>query len=705
MPITRKNRGSITEYMFGATECRCQTPLRKKAIKIDDRKLATLTQRWTSNSDGSKRRLSPDLPFEPGSVIGEIYKVEALIGEGGMGAVYRARHQTLGRTCAVKVLYRRMIDADNWKRFQLEAKALSSLSHPCFVQVYDLALHQDKQPFYAMENLTGETLETILHHYGSLTPDEALELFIEIADGIAFAHRNGIIHRDIKPANIFLERLPNGSTAVKILDFGIAKLVGMDRNEQSLTGLGEVFGTPYYMSPEQCLGEHVDQRSDIYSLGCTLFEALAGRPPFDAAISVAIVEAHISTPPPGLSQETNSELPEGLEELVAKCLEKDPEQRYQNMRQLISHMRLVLKGEGSQVTSVSSGQLERNGIRQAAGQNTTEGSEESGAGKGRARVVAAISIVVIVLAIGAVTYLCISSGQKVVRQPDSLEKSEIAQRTLAAPPQFFSHEIEGGGTAFVFPPAKEGIGEWSIDGTGYKQVDGPITGPPQKRLFFKAGELFFRRPEFFGGFRPDDLKGLAFRRDLLWNSQHFAQIARLQSLQDISLSSLLLKASDLKYVEPLPRLIHLAVSDTGLEGKDLAKLSCLDWLMTLEANEVNNITPVIDKLQSNRVLDHLSVKQCGLTDSDMKKIGRIRSLRSLCIDGNLVTVVGVRSIAGLYLLDTLRMGNQNLGPEIIEVLPNLKHLAHLRVQTADWSQADRDRLRRALPQSCQIEDK
>lgn len=346
--IAEKSQGgSITQFVFGDSRCRCKTPLKARQIKLDERKFATLTHRWTKGeNDDSSHQIAPKQVFAPGTIIGGAYVIESLIGQGGMGSVYKVHHKTLGRQSALKVLDRALIDEKNWKRFQIEAKSISSLNHSCFVQVYDLALHEDKQPYYVMDILDGVTLDEVLKD-GPLDARQAVELFLDMADGLAFAHRQGVIHRDLKPANIFIEEQADGNHTIKILDFGIAKLVGIDREEQSLTSLGDVFGSPFYMSPEQCLGETVDARSDIYSFGCSLFEAIAGRPPFDSELPMEIVEAHISEPCPPLSEVTGAHLLPGLSALVEKCLEKDPAERYQNMDQVIAHLRLVLKGEGA----------------------------------------------------------------------------------------------------------------------------------------------------------------------------------------------------------------------------------------------------------------------------------------------------------------------------------------------------------------------
>jgi hypothetical protein len=288
------------------------------------------------------------------------------------------------------------------------------------------------------------------------------------------------------------------------------------------------------------------------------------------------------------------------------------------------------------------------------------------------------------------------------KNPGGEAADDQAPRQQEIPPPFFSHPLAGGGTSFSFPARKESIGQWSIDGNGYKEVVAPFVVPPQHRLFFKAGAIFSEHPVFFGGFRADDLGGLSFHRALTWNSKHFAQVSRLKSLKEISFSGLLLKATDLECVDQLPALLHLAVSYTGLKGGALAKLACLGRLTNLEANNIEDITTLLVRLRNNTVLDHLSVKECGLTDSDMKIIGTMGGLRTLCIYDNPVTITGLRSIVGLNVLDTLRT-DQEFGPQVIDIVGHFKHLLRLRVSTAGWSQADRQRLRQVLPGACTIE--
>lgn len=222
-----------------------------------------------------------DGKLKPLDLVGENYEIISLLGVGGMGYVYRVRHRILQKLFAMKTLSAQHVTEIAWRRLQVEAQAIARMNHPNIIGIHNLGLHEDRLPYYVMDLLDGEALADRLKREKTLSLMQALPLFIEVCSGLAYAHKKGIIHRDIKPGNIILLNQPDSSGAtIKIVDFGIAKLSGVsDPNNQHLTSMGEVFGSPYYMSPEQCIGSRIDARSDIYSLGCTLFEALVGHPP------------------------------------------------------------------------------------------------------------------------------------------------------------------------------------------------------------------------------------------------------------------------------------------------------------------------------------------------------------------------------------------------------------------------------------------
>ncbi|HNH75821.1 MAG TPA: serine/threonine-protein kinase [Candidatus Obscuribacter sp.] len=286
--------------------------------------------------------------FKEGDLIGESYRILSFIGEGAMGEVYRAKHEMMPREYALKVLNTNQITENSWRRFQIEAQAIARMNHPNVVVIYNLGVHAGRLPFYVMDLLSGESLFDRLNRVEQLSVAEALPLFIQVCEGLGYAHKKGIVHRDIKPHNIVVLNEQEASGAlVKIVDFGIAKLAETkDLQNQQLTKMGEVFGTPYYMSPEQSMGQRVDGRSDIYSLGCTLFEALVSTPPFRGKSSTETMLLHQTAAPPTLAKASGGQtFPESVEFIVAKMLAKEPMERYQSMEAVKHDLELALQGK------------------------------------------------------------------------------------------------------------------------------------------------------------------------------------------------------------------------------------------------------------------------------------------------------------------------------------------------------------------------
>ncbi|HEX3762835.1 MAG TPA: serine/threonine-protein kinase [Kofleriaceae bacterium] len=278
-----------------------------------------------------------------GVVIGN-YQIVRKLGEGGMGAVYLGHHQLLGRRAAIKVLLPELsARPDIVNRFFNEARAVTSISDPGIVQVFDFGYHSDGAAFIVMEYLEGEPLDRRLARLGKLPAHDALLLCRQIASSLAAAHAQNIIHRDLKPENIYL--VHDGEVASgersKILDFGIAKLSD-DNPGKIKTSTGALMGTPIYMSPEQCRGlATLDHRSDIYSLGCVLFHLLTGRPPFEGEGMGDIIAAHIREPAPVPSSRA-PEIAPSVDGLVLRCLAKSPDERFQTMHELAQAIGQIL---------------------------------------------------------------------------------------------------------------------------------------------------------------------------------------------------------------------------------------------------------------------------------------------------------------------------------------------------------------------------
>ncbi|HNB21520.1 MAG TPA: serine/threonine-protein kinase, partial [Candidatus Melainabacteria bacterium] len=295
--------------------------------------------------------LSAGLDLPVGRIINERYKIIEELGRGGMGVVYRVQQIALGREMALKTLDGTDIADETWLRFQQEAKATSMLDHPNLISVHDYGIIDGKHPFFVMDLVEGSTLSQIIKKEGPLTVEKAIPIFIQVCFGLAYAHELGIVHRDLKPSNIMVLKTDaaNSGVGVKIVDFGIAKLKTPEGTEaQGLTKTGEVFGSPLYMSPEQCLGNRIDHRSDIYAIGCVLFEALTGLPPFMGSTALSTMMMHQAEKPPSLKEATlGKEFPAELQEIVYRLLEKEPNARYQSLGALAHDLSLLQQGSAT----------------------------------------------------------------------------------------------------------------------------------------------------------------------------------------------------------------------------------------------------------------------------------------------------------------------------------------------------------------------
>ncbi|MBX9723134.1 MAG: serine/threonine protein kinase [Candidatus Obscuribacterales bacterium] len=278
--------------------------------------------------------LSPDALIN--TVFAQKYELIDRLGKGGMSVVYRARHKVLDKIVALKILHVHLAnDALSLRRFKQEAQAAGTLDHPNIVAVHDCGESEDGTPYLVMDLIQGRSLSEELRSQGNLKLERFLLLMRQVSSALEHAHKAGIVHRDLKPSNIMIAVTDSGETA-KIVDFGIAKMISSSsEGAQQLTQTGEVFGSPFYMSPEQCGGASVDHRADIYSLGCVMYEALSGSPPHKGESVVETIHKHMNdSPPPLQAAQLSDEAKQKLEVILLRCLAKQPEDRYQSMSEL-----------------------------------------------------------------------------------------------------------------------------------------------------------------------------------------------------------------------------------------------------------------------------------------------------------------------------------------------------------------------------------
>lgn len=286
----------------------------------------------------------------PGKLLSDRYQIDAFLGAGAMGKVYRAEHVLMKKTVAVKVLHPEMMqNAEVVKRFQLEAQAAGNIKHPNVCTATDFGLTEQGESFLVMEYLEGETLQAMLHSFGRLTPLRAIHIAQQICSALEQAHNEGIVHRDLKPENIMLIESEGDPDYVKIMDFGIAS-VRMEKGSAQdtttrLTQAGMVYGTPHYMSPEQVVGAEIDHRVDLYAVGVVLFEMLTGRLPFDSDSLVRLMGMHITEAAPAPSSVCqDAALPGALDTLVLRLLAKNPEERPQTADAVRAELLAIAEG-------------------------------------------------------------------------------------------------------------------------------------------------------------------------------------------------------------------------------------------------------------------------------------------------------------------------------------------------------------------------
>ncbi|RBY88672.1 Stk1 family PASTA domain-containing Ser/Thr kinase [Blastococcus sp. TF02A-26] len=345
-------------------------------------------------------------------VLGERYEIGGVLGRGGMAEVHRGRDTRLGREVAVKVLRSDLARDPSFQvRFRREAQAAASLNHPAIVAVYDTGEDRSPSgntPYIVMEYVEGETLRDVLRREGVLAPERAMSLAADICGALDFSHRNGIVHRDVKPGNVMIT--PAGS--VKVMDFGIARAVS--DSAATMTSTAAVIGTAQYLSPEQARGEGVDARSDVYSLGCLLYELVTGAPPFTGDSPVSVAYQHVREDP-RLPSSINPAISPELDSILLKAMSKNPANRYQSAAEMRNDLLRALAGQRVEATPVM-GEAERTAVIGAVPPVTGRGrddwddddDEQAAARRKRNRIIAAV--VGALVLIGAVVGIALAMG-------------------------------------------------------------------------------------------------------------------------------------------------------------------------------------------------------------------------------------------------------------------------------------------------------
>lgn len=604
-----------------------------------------------------------------GQIIDQKYKVLALLGRGGMGAVYLAHHLRLNKDVALKTFVSTSLSEDIRQRFKREAQAIAKLQHQNIVQVFDFGIADGGLPYYTMEHLDGESVAERIERKGQLELGEALYIFSQLCQGLQLCHRNGVIHRDIKPANIFLELQSSTNdavSAVKLVDFGIAALTDSAVIEnQKLTAAGTVFGSPLYMSPEQSMGKAVDARSDIYSSGCALFEMLTGKPPFRAASALATMLCHQEATAPTLASIAPEQAyPEWLEALVAKLLAKDPEERLQSLAEAID----VIESQGQ--AKKSSSQYARDD-KYASDQPQSVG-----------RFVAYLVLGLLLVVFGA--YLILQEYRAPVKKP-----AVVVEKIRVNPAQIVAYRLpmqKKGTICFRFPDTEIGkIGQ--SNERNFKSAKGYVEIADGPSVFFRAGQALCDQPELLSGFGKNDLNVLLFEDGIegVWNDRTAHSIEHLTGVKKLKFhgSSFTLAAVD--SLNHLPDLRELELVYSTLTGPNLLKLKALPKLENLVVVEIKDVTPLLASLAQANNLFHLTIQECHLSDKDMALVGQMRTLIQLNLEGNDVTNAGVPPVLQLKQLRDLDLMGNPIDSGALPILLKLTPPIKIQMPNAFWN--------------------
>ncbi|MDR3615516.1 MAG: serine/threonine-protein kinase [Candidatus Obscuribacterales bacterium] len=325
--LSKRTSGSMTSWIFNAQLCSCEGS-------------------YEGNLDGEGGDSEP-----PQIILNERYAIKNFIGQGGISNVYKAVDIETNKVVAIKMVRPEFGKEElAIKRLLQEAEMATRLIHRNLITVWGYGQDRSGLPYIVMDFISGDTLEVFLkNRRHQLSQQEILRVFMQIGQGLKCAHAHGIIHRDLKPSNIIIEMLPSGVATAKIIDFGFSKLTRSSNDDARLTQTGEAFGSPAYMSPEHCLGQELDPRSDIYSFGCVMYEILTGRAPLSGKNVLATIANQVSAQP-SLPKDYNSEISESLQNVVMRCLCKEPVRRYQNVSDLLDDLQRVKVGQVVEAT-------------------------------------------------------------------------------------------------------------------------------------------------------------------------------------------------------------------------------------------------------------------------------------------------------------------------------------------------------------------
>ena len=667
-----------------------------------------------------------------GDVVGSQYRLKSILGRGGMGVVFLAQHVTIGREYALKTLVGERVEEIDRLRFQSEGRAIARLEHRNIVKVYDLGLDKSGCLYYVMDRLDGISLAECVNSRKLLDIPLVLDIFIQICDGLGYAHKLGLVHRDVKPSNIYLLAGAGTSTIlekplVKIIDYGLVKQVGVDSvSIQMRTAANQVCGSPLYMSPEQGAGGKIDERSDIYSLGCSLYECLTGEPPFKGQNGLETAFMHQKHALPSLQEaRPDRQFADGLENLVAGMLEKAPHNRYQNMEQVEADLKRVKKGQpverpGQPKTLSAAKGAPADKYREE--KNEEDNSQDNGINKS---VIIGGAALLVVTACGlwlfSASLFAVNNQTISVNAPGDMAYSGDAERVrqlFKACPQISNgvSEVDGKEViVFDFPSEPVGILAWGQDNKstalarGHLQVDAhePLT----LILPHPEGDYTRRFPQILSKIGKGDIDTLEFSEAFGHAEDTFVTVdlkpevieavSNWTNLHRLTLYHISLPARTIEAMDGLKSINQLYLRDASFSGAKVAKIRWLQAVQSLDLKGCKDVDPVLFALSGSRAICDLNLDMTTPSTAALQALSHCPNLQTLSLEEIDLNSKKAEVLAQMHNLNHLSLKCAIVEPDAPRVFAALHNLRVLNLSSSNIEVQDLATLRRLLPQ-CRV---
>lgn len=649
-------------------------------------------------------------------VISDRYKVISVIGHGGMGAVYKVEQIFLRRMFALKTLHGQDFTEVAMRRFHKEAQAASKLNHPNLVKAHDFGVLENHQPFFVMDLVEGQNLSEYSRKVGILPIDEVLNIFIPVCFGLNYAHEQGVIHRDIKPGNIMLAVSPKEPSGYipKVVDFGIAKMAeNEDAHSMTLTRTGEVFGTPLYMSPEQCTGIKVDHRSDIYSLGCVIYEALTGAPPFHGDTALNLMMKHQSAMPASLKEASmGREFPSTLEAIVAKTLIKDPNARYQSFLDLALDLANFKQNLGECSPGKKTGNAHSRTVKDIPVLTLPQANEKK-SNRPYLMAVACAGCLFAGMFLGWILpgkYKTDAPANKAESPLSESLKRDYEEALNAGNTRYLTIENANSEPVQVYKfPNSFDVGVFKYTHPTVKSDNSvaaqrEIRVPLQADTYLKVpASRLFSYPHLLKGFQAGDLNHLHITNDIsnmvedvsFVFDTSLAHVAEIKGLKEIFLFGTATTDRGMSFIKDLPALDSIDVSDTKVTAASILALKNFPELRFIGLKGVAGAKTLLPKMLPSKRLEILNLANTELDDGDMVQLSKIKNLRYLTVDSNpKISNEGIKPFKNLIVLNIADTG---VTPDAKETLKSMPNLRVLTISKENWPAAEVQKLVAELP--------